>query len=285
MASAAPAMADAANDPVPFIAATGVAGGSDPAPADVLWKQVQHLLSQGAQYRNTIADLEHKCARLETVEKSMRHELHGAYRRQHTDEATKVKLTSMVEKLTSMVEAQRVVLMHQKSDAELLSKIKRLVSVTPGQLPDRSEPGEAAPPSPAPSANAQGDKNFHLKVHYSKKAIIMDDKRGVVFEATENPTDARNRRRREEYARNKHKRLMHDKGTQEDRPRPLDQDGFRTMASASGSSAASSGSGDGVPSPAAEPVDCMSDDTILDTEDGGPPIKKRKQVQLLDGVN
>ena len=255
-------MADAANDPVPSIAATGVAGGSDPAPADVLWKQVQHLLSQGAAYRRKIADLEDQLARLETVHKSTQDELDGVCRRHQRGEA-------IIQSLQSMLEAQNV---QMKSDAELLSDIRCVVATSAAlsfagkaaALPGSSQPGEAAPPSPAPSANAQGDKNFHLKVHYSKKAIIMDDKRGVVFEATESPADAKKRKRREEYARTKAKRLMRDKATQDDLQRPLERRGSGAMASASGSSAALSGSGHGVPSPAAEAVPHLSDNS----EDG-----------------
>ena len=78
-------------------------------------------------------------------------------------------------------------------------------------------------------------------MHYSKKAVIMDDKRGVVFEATESPADAKKRKRREEYARTKAKRLTRDRATQYDLQRPLERRGSGAMASASGSSAASSG--------------------------------------------
>ena len=134
----------------------------------------------------------------------------------------------------------------------------------PAALPGCSQTGHAGPPSPARSADAQCDKNFHLKVHYSKKAVIMDDKRGVVFEATESPADAKKRKRREEYARTKAKRLTRDRATQYDLQRPLERHGSGAMASASGSSAASSGSGHGVPSSAAEAVPHLSDNS----EDG-----------------
>ena len=60
-------MADAANDPVPSIAATGVAGGSDFTPADRLWKCVQHLLSLDAAYRRIIAVLQERCAAFENL--------------------------------------------------------------------------------------------------------------------------------------------------------------------------------------------------------------------------
>ena len=239
-------MADAANDPVPSIAATGVAGGSDFTPADRLWKCVQHLLSQGAAYRRKIADLEDQIARLETVHKSTQDELDGVCRRHQRGEA-------IIQSLQSMLEAQNV---QMKSDAELLSDIRCVVATSAAlsfagkaaALPGSSQPGEAAPPSPARSAVPEGDKNFHLGTNL-RKALLMklDDLR-----------------------------------------RPLERHGSGTMASASGSSAVSSGSSDGVPSPAAEAVLRMRDDT----EDGGPPIKKSKQVarkqeeaQLLHGVD
>ena len=262
-------MADAANHPVPSIAATGVAGGSYLTPAEGLWKCVQHL-------RCNIAVLEERCAQKETVQKSTQHKLDRACRRHQSDEAT-------MRRLESRLEAQK---QNLTSDAQLimiLTSFLRMATATtsvlsfaggPAALPGCSQTGHAGPPSPARSADAQCDKNFHLKMHYSKKAVIMDDKRGVVFEATESPADAKKRKRREEYARTKAKRLTRDRATQSDPQRPLERHGSGAMASASGSSAASSGSGHGVPSSAAEAVPHMSDDT----EDGGRPHKKSKQV-------
>ena len=173
-------MADAANHPVPSIAATGVAGGSYLTPAEGLWKCVQHL-------RCNIAVLEERCAQKETVQKSTQHKLDRACRRHQRDEATIRRLESRVRGLESRVGA---------SDAQLIrivTSLLRMANATtsvlsfaggPAALPGCSQTGHAGPPSPARSADAQCDKNFHLKVHYSKKAVIMEDKRGVVFEAT-----------------------------------------------------------------------------------------------------
>ena len=287
-------MADAANA-VSSIAATGVAGGSDLGPADALrlLSQGTALLAVGAEQRTRIADLESALHRLGAVQKSTQAELDLAHRRHQRDKAT-------IRRLELRLEAHKEKL---KSDHQLLTDIRILMAnattsvesfadvpaaLPAARLPGCSQTGHAGPPSPARSADAQCDKNFHLKVHYSKKAVIMDDKRGVVFEATESPADARKRKRREEYARTKAKRLTRDRATQSDPQRPLERHGSGAMASASGSSAASSGSGHGVPSSAAEAVPHMSDDT----EDGGRPHKKSKQVarkqdeaQLLHGVD
>ena len=83
-------MADAANHPVPSIAATGVAGGSYLTPAEGLWKCVQHL-------RCNIAVLEERCAQKETVQKSTQHKLDRACRRHQSDEATMRRLESRLE--------------------------------------------------------------------------------------------------------------------------------------------------------------------------------------------
>ena len=280
--SRAPRMGDAANDPAPPIAATGVAGGSDlgrDGVAEVLSQDTRGTRSHQIPLHRAyvrIADLESALHRLGAVYKSTQHELEVACLRQEIKAAT-------IRRLQSRLEAQKQKL---TSDAELLTDIRILLANAatsvlcsldgggPAALPGCSQTGRAGPPSPARSADAQCDKNFHLKVHYSKKAVIMDDKRGVVFEATESPADAKKRKRREEYARTKTKRLTRDRATQYDLQRPLERRGSGAMASASGSSAASSGSGHGVPSSAAEAVPHMSDDT----EDGGPPHKKSKHV-------
>ena len=263
-------MADAANA-VSSIAATGVAGGSDLGPADALrlLSQGTALLAVGAEQRTRIADLESALHRLGAVQKCTQAELDLAHRRHQRDQAT-------IRRLELRLEAQKQKL---KSDHQLLTDIRILMAnattsvesfadvpaaLPAARLPGCSQTGHAGPPSPARSADAQCDKNFHLKVHYSKKAVIMDDKRGVVFEATESPADAKKRKRREEYARTKAKRLMRDKATQDDLQRPLERRGSGAMASASGSSAALSGSGHGVPSSAAGAVPHLSDNS----EDG-----------------
>ena len=217
------------------LAETSVPGGNDDDPVDVLWRNVQHLLCQGAAYRKVITGLRDKIVKLETDQESTQEKLHVA--------------RETIQKLQSQLESQEK---KNKSDAALLETALRGL---PGCF-------ETAPPSPAPSAHAQNDKNFHLKVHYSKKAVIMDDKRGVVFEATENARDARNKRRREKYAMQKAK----------------EQHGPSTVASASWSSASGS-SGDGVSSCLrAAAGQSMSDDA----EDGGPPRKKQKQAAPIE---
>ena len=265
--SAAPSMADAANDPVPSIAATGVAGGSDFTPADRLWKSCQHLLSQGAAYRRKIADLEDQYARLETVHKSTQDELDGVSRRHQRGEA-------VIQSLQSMLEAQNV---QMKSDAELLSDIRCVVAfscdircdISPGS----SQPGEAAPPSPARSAVPEATPQPAAAPRLRPQSKRMYAPRA--FEATPQPAAARKIQKLEEMLEELQEKL---RTVASLRAHWHDGSGScahsGTMASASGSSAVSSGSSDGVPSLAAEAVLRMSDDS----EDGGPPNKKSKQV-------
>ena len=219
MANAAPRMADAANDPAMVMAATGPS-----SPAEALWIQVQHLLSQNSAYRKIIADLRDKVFELETAQERTQETLHIAQ---------------------EAIQIAGPILKKNKFNPWFFETALR-------ELPCCT--CETAPPSLCPLCHAHNDKNFHLKVHYSKKLVIMDDKRGVVFEATESARDARNKRRREEYARQKAK----------------EQQGPSTVASASWSSASGS-SGDGVSSPVAAAGQSMSDHA----EDGGPPGKKR----------
>ena len=187
--SAAPRMADAANDPAPPIAATGVAGGSDlglDGVVEVLSQTALHSESPLHRAYVRIADLESALHRLGAVYKSTQHELDLARLRQEIKQ-------DIIRRLQSRLEAQKRKL---TSDAELLADIRILLTNAttsvlcsldgggPAALPGCSQTGHAGPPSPARSADAQCDKNFHLKVHYSKKAVIMEDKRGVAFEAT-----------------------------------------------------------------------------------------------------
>ena len=268
-------MADAANDPVPSIAATGVAGGSDFTPADRLWKCVQHLLSQGAAYRRKIADLEDQLARLETVHKSTQDELDGVCRRHQRGEA-------IIQSLQSMLEAQNV---QMKSDAELLSDIRCVVATSAAlsfagkaaALPGSSQPGEAAPPSPArsavPGATPQPAAAPRLRPQsqrlYARRAF--EEIHGLQ-EMLEEIQAARNIQKLQEMLEEIHEQQRTAASLSSAASGSCAHSG--TMASASGSSAVSSGSCDGVPSLAAEAVLRMSDDT----EDGGPPNKKSKQV-------
>ena len=277
--SAAPSMADAANDPVPSIAATGVAGGSDLTPADRLWKCVQHLLSQGAAYRRKIAGLEDQYARLETVQKSTQHELDGVCRRHQRGEAT-------IQNLQSMLEAQNL---QMKSDAQLLSDIRIVVATSAAlsfagkaaALPGSSQPGEAAPPSPArsavPEATPQPAAAPRLRPQskrlYARRAF--EDIHGLqemLEEMLEEIQAARNIQKLQEMLEEIHGLERTAASLSSAASGSCAHSG--TIASASGSSAVSSGSSDGVPSPAAEAVLRMRDDT----EDGGPPNKKSKQV-------
>ena len=255
--SAAPSMADAANDPVPSIAATGVAGGSDFTPADRLWKSCQHLLSQGAAYRRKIADLEDQYARLETVHKSTQDELDGVSRRHQRGEA-------VIQSLQSMLEAQNV---QMKSDAELLSDIRCVVAIEAAHI------SEAAPPSTARSAVPEGTPQPAAAPRLRPQSKRMYAPRA--FEATPQPAAARKIQKLEEMLEELQEKL---RTVASLRAHWHDGSGScahsGTMASASGSSAVSSGSSDGVPSLAAEAVLRMSDDS----EDGGPPNKKSKQV-------
>ena len=60
----------------------------------------------------------------------------------------------------------------------------------------------------APRTKPLEDPNFHLKVHYLKKPVIMDDKRGVVFERCESRSMAKNRRKREARAAKRSRALV-----------------------------------------------------------------------------
>ena len=100
-------MADAANA-VSSIAATGVAGGSDLGPADVLLallSQGTALLAVRAEQSTRIADLESTLHRLGAVQKCTQAELDLAHRRHQRDQATirrlELRLEAQKQKLKS----------------------------------------------------------------------------------------------------------------------------------------------------------------------------------------
>ena len=207
-----------------------------------LWRCVQNLLRHGSQDRKTIQKLKDDYHELEEIQKTTMNKLEDIRGRHNSDQ-------ELIRCLQDKLQCRQV---KTKEDAELLSNIKNLVNTKAlafefvgeaGARPGGYQPGEAGPPNVAPSAEAQGDKNFHLKVHYVKKPVIMDDKRGVVFEATENAKEVRNRKRRDQYAMDKAKRLADAAGRF--------RDGVSTTAAVTGSSAASSSSEAEVYSPAA----------------------------------
>ena len=207
-----------------------------------LWRCVQNLLLHGSQDRKTIQKLKDDYHELEEIQKTTMNKLEDICRRHNSDQ-------ELIRCLQDKLRCRQV---KTKEDAELLGDIKDLANTKAlafefvgeaGARPGGYQPGEAGPPNVAPSAEAQGDKNFHLKVHYVKKPVIMDDKRGVVFEATENAKEVRNRKRREQYAMDKAKRLADATGRF--------RDGVSTTAAVTGSSAASSSSEAEVYSPAA----------------------------------
>ena len=207
-----------------------------------LWRCVQNLLRHGSQDRKTIQKLKDDYHELEEIQKTTMNKLEDICRRHNSDQ-------ELIRCLQDKLRCRQV---KTKEDAELLGDIKDLANTKAlafefvgeaGARPGGYQPGEAGPPNVAPSAEVQGDKNFHLKVHYVKKPVIMDDKRGVVFEATENAKEVRNRKRREQYAMDKAKRLADATGRF--------RDGVSTTAAVTGSSAASSSSEAEVYSPAA----------------------------------
>ena len=114
--------------------------------------------------------------------------------------AAKLEVRDLKDKVERFREALRSSCTKQKSLEELLNDLVKVVG-----LRDDTDGAADAAPSPSKAISqghegAQSDKNFHLKVHHSKKPVIMDDKRGVVFEATETHFQARNKKRREQYA-------------------------------------------------------------------------------------
>ena len=238
----------AASDRAPFIGATGVARDNDQGSAAALWRHVQDLLLQCSEYRSTIVRLQNELCECDS---------------------------NHVQNLLLQCSQYRSTIAYLTGECD---RLRQALSIP-------LQPCEAGPPTPAPSAKAQGDKNFHFKVHYSKKAVIMDDKRGVVFEATESAREARNRRRREDYQRDK-ARMAEKKAAELSaflaRQRAMIELGASpathhielgsTTAAASGSAAASSGSEGIAPSPAAGAAQGYTDDEQ-------PPCKKSKRAE------
>lgn len=93
--------------------------------------------------------------------------------------------------------------------ANILEAQLRSCKIALGEEAVRTAPAVplAAPPTGRLS-KPQGDANFHLKVHFLKKPVIMDDKRGVVFEKWESAQMAKNRRKREARAAKRTRALL-----------------------------------------------------------------------------
>ena len=169
------------------------------------------------------------------------------------------------------------------SDGKLVDTIKKLVA--------GSRPEPQPQPSGSVAAKGQRDKNFHLKVHFSKKAVIADDKRGQIFEETESAHEARNRKRREQYAQDKQiylarelKRKENEKENEKGKSQPNLEDPEVTTTASGASSAASGGSsGSRAASPAAGVGQHSDDQGSDDTADGEPPSKKWKRGGPSEG--
>ena len=115
------------------LAETSVTGGNDDDPVDVLWRNVQHLLCQAEKDWQTIQMYQGECDQLEAIRKKTQYELEAAWRRHHS---------------------------HKDKIQELQAELLKMKS-------------EAEPPRPSLSTKAQGDENFHLKVHRGKKPDTM----------------------------------------------------------------------------------------------------------------
>ena len=116
-------------------------GGNDDDPVDVLWRNVQHLLCQAEKDWQTIKMYQRECDQLETIRKMTQYKLEAAWRRHHSD---KDKIQELQGKL------------------EVTGKLLKMKS-------------QAEPPRPSLSAEAQGDKNFHLEVHDGKRATLHSE--------------------------------------------------------------------------------------------------------------
>ena len=93
--------------------------------------------------------------------------------------------------------------------ANILQAQLRSCKIATGEEAVRAAPAVplAAPPTGRRS-KPQEDPNFHLKVHFLKKPVIMDDNRGVVFEKWESSAMAKNRRKREARAAKRTRALL-----------------------------------------------------------------------------
>ena len=263
-------------------AETSVTGGNDDDPVDVLWRNVQHLLCQAEKDWQTIKMYQRECDQLETIRKMTQYKLEAAWRRHHSD---KDKIQELQGKL------------------EVTGKLLKMKS-------------QAEPPRPSLSAEAQGDKNFHLEVHDGKRATLHSEADKDRWRQYYQRHQKRILARRAEYYQRHKERILarHAEYYQRHKKRILARhaeyyqrhkssasrdalarllaasDGsVGTSASASGSSEASSGSGGGVPSPAAAARRKGSTlqwlgDVPADAE-GEPPSKKMKQAGPTEDDN
>ena len=101
--------------------------------------------------------------------------------------AQQAELQSMIDQKNRKLQREK-----QRSDL-LLAKLRRCDLATLEMATELAEAGIF----PAPRTQEQERPDFFLKVHYSKKPVIMDDKRGVVFETCEPSAMSKNSMKRE----------------------------------------------------------------------------------------
>ena len=103
--------------------------------------------------------------------------------------------------LQSMIDEKNSELQREKECMRLLCAKFRFSTLVMGELANTMAAAATwGLVRAAPRTKPLEDPNFHLKVHYLKKPVIMDDKRGVVFERCESSAMAKNRRKREARA-------------------------------------------------------------------------------------
>ena len=107
--------------------------------------------------------------------------------------------------LQSMIDQKDRELQREKECMRLLCTKLRRSKLVMGEMASTIA---AAGIFAAPRTKPLEDPNFHLKVHYLKKPVIMDDKRGVVFETCESSAMAKNRRKREARAAKRTRALV-----------------------------------------------------------------------------
>ena len=134
------------------------------------------------------------------------------------------------------------------------------------------------------------DNNFHLKVHFSKKAVIIDQN-GQVHEKTEDTHEAKKRRKREAYQESKKRSLERSRMQKEEEEEEeaaskklldtaLEDAEVGTMTSSPSALSVSTASGSSGAAPSEGKQDCMMSD---DTVDGEPSSKKMKVNPSEDG--
>ena len=185
------------------------------------------------------------------------------------------------------------------SDTKVLNTIKKLVESAPTaqesalalsaaarrlQQPQVSEPASSGYVA---AKGPQMDNNFHLKVHFSKKAVIIDQN-GQVHEKTEDTHEAKKRRKREAYQESKKRSLERSRMQKEEEEAAskklldtaLEDAEVGTMTSSPSALSVSTASGSSGAAPSEGKQDCMMSD---DTVDGEPSSKKMKVNPSEDG--